>query len=255
MNDDKKQLFAAITLPSILILVALWNIVPNVIPADIKDKLVFIILICFFGAIFFYVIFRAPDSDMVFSSDSFDAVNDAETFLSNNGIKTYVKNMSEYRNIMRYRGQPSLHVTNPEDRDKALQLLQRWQTGNNSDLARHRSFVHLYSPENDAELALLKSILDSEDINYFVKNDNFGSLEVGPRIGLFNAKMIDVQDDQYERASELLADYLEKTKKDAVEQAKEYSLFDKIRMVIEVLVFGWLMPGRRKTKKNDEQNE
>lgn len=156
---------------------------------------------------------------------------------------------------MRYCGQPSLHVINPEDRAKALQLLQRLQTGNNSDIARQRSFVPLYSPENDAELALLKSILDSEEINYFVKNDNFGSLEVGPRIALFNAKMIEVQDDQHERASELLADYLEKTKKDAIEQAKEYSLFDKIRMVIEVLVFGWLMPGKRKSKKNDEQNE
>ncbi len=114
------------------------------------------------------------------------------------------------------------------------------------------NYVPLYSPQNESELTLLKSILDSESINYFVSNDNFGSLEVGPRIGLLNAKMIEVQDDQYERANELLLDYFEKTKKEPEESGKEYSWFDKIRMVIEVLVFGWLMPGRRKAKKLDD---
>jgi len=117
---------------------------------------------------------------------------------------------------------------------------------------KYVNYVHLYSPQNESELTLLKSILDSEGITYFVKNDNFGSLEVGPRIGLFNAKMIDVQDDQYERANELLSDYFEKTKKESEESATEYSWLDKIRMVIEVLVFGWLMPGRRKARKLDD---
>jgi hypothetical protein len=117
---------------------------------------------------------------------------------------------------------------------------------------KYINYVPLYSPQNESELTLLKSILDSEGINFFVRNDNFGSLEIGPRIGLFNAKMIVVQDDQYARANELLSDYFEKTKKQPEESSKEYSSFDKIRMVIEVLVFGWLMPGRRKTKKLDD---
>ncbi len=117
---------------------------------------------------------------------------------------------------------------------------------------KYINYVPLYSPQNESELTLLKSILDSEGFNYFVRNDNFGSLEVGPRIGLFNAKMIEVQGDQYEQANELLSDYFEKTKKEPEESAKEYSWFDKIRMVIEVLVFGWLMPGRRKAKKLDD---
>lgn len=112
-------------------------------------------------------------------------------------------------------------------------------------------YVHLYSPLNGIELMLLRSILDSERINYYVRNDNFGSLEVGPYIGLFNAKMIEVQDDQYEQARELLADYFEKTSKEKDEPTKSFSLFDKIRMVIEVFVFGWLMPGRARTKKID----
>jgi len=252
MKDDKKQLIAAISLPSILLIGVLWKIIPAYIPAHIKDKLELIILGLFFGFIFFYVIFRAPASDIVVSSDSIDDVNDAEKYLSENGIKTYTKNISEYRNIMRYPGHPSLHVINPEDRDRALQLLRRQQPGIHSKINRHVRFVNLYSPGNDAELALLKSILDSEDINYFVKNDNFGSLEIGPRIGLFNSKMIEVRDDQYEQANELLTDFFEKTKKGPEEIFEEYSLFDKIRMLVEVLFFGWLMPGRRKSKKFDE---
>jgi len=111
--------------------------------------------------------------------------------------------------------------------------------------------IDLYSPQNEVELALLKSILDAESINYFVRNDNFGSLEVGPRIGLFNAKMIIVQDDQYERAKELIADYFEQTDKKTDEPEQKFSLFDKIRMAIEVLVFGWIMPGKMKYKKRD----
>ena len=48
----------------------------------------------------------------------------------------------------------------------------------------------LYSPDNDAELALIKSLLDAEGIHYFVHNDHFGTLRVGPRIELLNTKTI-----------------------------------------------------------------
>ena len=108
--------------------------------------------------------------------------------------------------------------------------------------------IELYSPRNEVELALIRSILDPERINYFVRNDNFGSMEVGPRIELFNKKMILIQDEQYERAKELLADYLSRTEDKTEVSEVRYSLLDKIRMAIEVLLFGWLMPGRKKQK-------
>ncbi len=59
--------------------------------------------------------------------------------------------------------------------------------------------VNLYSPSKEMELAIIKSIFDAEEVNYFVKNENFGSMEVGPQIELFNRKMIIVRDDQHER--------------------------------------------------------
>ena len=98
--------------------------------------------------------------------------------------------------------------------------------------------LELYSPKNEVELALLKSILDAEEINYFVRNDNFGSLEIGPKIELFNKKMIIVQDDQYEKAKELLADYLSTTENEVEQPEKKYSMSDFIRMGIEFLIKG-----------------
>ena len=111
--------------------------------------------------------------------------------------------------------------------------------------------LELYSPNNEVELAMLKSILDAEGINYFVRNEKFGSLEIGPKIELFNKKMIMVQDDQYEKAKEILRDYLESTEGKSESAEKKYSLPDYIRMVIEFLLFGWIMPGRKRSKKSN----
>ena len=111
--------------------------------------------------------------------------------------------------------------------------------------------IDLHSPNNEIELAMIKSILDSEEIDYFVKNENFGSLEVGPQIALFNKRMIMVREDQYERASELIKDYLKETARGEDEAKQGYSLFDKIRMAFEVLLFGWLMPGRKSKHSSD----
>jgi hypothetical protein len=51
-------------------------------------------------------------------------VLEVRDYLTKNGIKTYVKNMSTYRNMMRGSGNPSLHVVQIEDKKRALQLLQ-----------------------------------------------------------------------------------------------------------------------------------
>jgi len=69
----------------------------------------------------------------------------------------------------------------------------------------------LYSPRNEVELAVLKSLLDSEEIGYFVRNDDFGLTEVLP-LPIFNSnqKTILVDNDQFDEAKEILDDYLSK---------------------------------------------
>ncbi len=106
----------------------------------------------------------------------------------------------------------------------------------------------LYSPQNEVELALIKSILDAECINYFVRNDYFGSMRIGPQIELLNNKLVLVQDDQYERARELLENYLTEKKEMPLNEEPGYSLFDKVRIVFEYLLFGWFIPGRKRKR-------
>ena len=112
--------------------------------------------------------------------------------------------------------------------------------------------IKVHSPSNEVELSIIKSILESEDIRFFVHNDNYGSLITGPRIGLLNAKNIFVPEDSAERARELISDYLRNTEEEPGTEDDErpgYSVYDKIRMVVESLIFGWFMPGKRWRKR------
>jgi hypothetical protein len=104
----------------------------------------------------------------------------------------------------------------------------------------------LYVPESEAELAVIKSLLNSEGIRYFVHNDLFGSLEVGPTIPLYNAKTIMVAEDQYDWAVEVLNSFVTSKRSG---KAHHYSPADKIRMILEFFFLGWLMPGRMREKR------
>jgi hypothetical protein len=88
------------------------------------DRLFLFIFLLFFGSVIYYVLFRSPKSDMLFSSDSNDEIFRAQTFLNESGIKTYIKNREQSR-YSYYGSLPkaSLHVVNTEDREKALSLL------------------------------------------------------------------------------------------------------------------------------------
>ena len=107
----------------------------------------------------------------------------------------------------------------------------------------------LYSPNNVSELALIKSILDGEGIQYFVHNDHFGTLKVGPRIELLNAKTIMVAEIHFEKAKEIIDDLLKNIQEPAENTKSKYSTRDKIRMVIEAILFTWFLPGNRWNKR------
>ena len=109
----------------------------------------------------------------------------------------------------------------------------------------------LYSPENDAELAFIKSIFDGENIQYFVHNDHFGSLKVGPKIDLFNAKTIMVADHQYDLARDIIQDIVSNNEPPGENNKASFSLIDKVRMIAEAILFTWFMPGKRWRKKSE----
>lgn len=106
--------------------------------------------------------------------------------------------------------------------------------------------LKLYSRENEIELLIIKSIFDSENIQYYVLNDYFGSMRVGPIIELYNEKIIYVSNHNFKFAHEVLTGYLENKKTDDGEFTSQYSKPDKIRIVLEMLLCGWFMPGNRR---------
>jgi len=114
--------------------------------------------------------------------------------------------------------------------------------------------IKLYSPHDLAELALVESILEGENIPYFIHNDHFGSLEVGPQIDIYNQKTIMVAEEYEERAKELIYHFIETTRDDTA-KIPAYSLSEKLRIIFETLLFAWFIPrGHRKRQKDDKEN-
>lgn len=114
--------------------------------------------------------------------------------------------------------------------------------------------IKLYSPSDETELALIISILEGDRIPFFIHNDHFGSLRVGPPIDLFNKKTIMVNKEYEERARELLSDFFKETKEEK-EYKTEYSFFDKLRVIAEFLLFAWFVPGKRRKTVIEEKKK
>lgn len=67
----------------------------------------------------------------------------------------------------------------------------------------------LYVPNSESELAVIRSLLDSADIPYYIRNEYFGSLYIGPIIGGLNNKPIFVHENYYKEAKDILARLIE----------------------------------------------
>lgn len=113
--------------------------------------------------------------------------------------------------------------------------------------------VELDSPRSEAELLVLRGVLDGAGFLYFVKNDQFGSLAIGPQIDHYNRKTIFVHEDHYEEARALLAELRAAGAGGETEPAPRPGLGDVLRMVLEVLLFGWIVPGRRHRRTRDPE--
>jgi len=95
---------------------------------------------------------------------------------------------------------------------------------------------------------MIRGVFDTESINYFIHNDHFGSMQVGPQIDLFNKKTIMVSPADANRARKIITDLLERQVADE-ENYAELSVGQKLRMVFETLFFFWFIPEKRRRKE------
>jgi hypothetical protein len=65
------------------------------------------------------------------------------------------------------------------------------------------AIVTLIEPQDEGELALVKSLLDGNNIRYFVQNEHFGSLYPGLSLP-FNRRVVMVDESDLDRAGILL---------------------------------------------------
>lgn len=99
----------------------------------------------------------------------------------------------------------------------------------------------LVRPASEAGLARVESLLRDAGIPYFVRNRHFGLLLPGPVIPLLNQMMVMVPTEHLDAArAELSA--LPTTDDDELERSR----MDRLRPIIEWLIFGWFIPGRRR---------
>ncbi len=115
-----------------------------------------------------------------------------------------------------------------------------------NEVEPEQSLIPLYSPTYELELSMLRGLLDSGGVRYFVLNDYFGSMRVGPQIDLVNKKTIMVAPEDKDSAKEIISNFLQCSEEEESETC--YSFSQKLRMVIEALLFTWFIPGRKRRK-------
>jgi hypothetical protein len=110
------------------------------------------------------------------------------------------------------------------------------------------ALVPIFSPDSEAELIAVVAMLDAHDVPHFVQNAGFGSLYPGPQIALYNDRTILVPEESVAVARELLKEF--RSQSDPPRSAAT-SAPNKLRAVLEVLLFGWFVPGNRYSKRKD----
>lgn len=86
-----------------------------------------VILLVFFGILFYHFMTHLPSSDLVFRSRSDDEVIAMQEDLAAMGIKTYIKanDLNWFIGGSDLAG-PSLHVIDADDYEKAIELIASW---------------------------------------------------------------------------------------------------------------------------------
>jgi Putative prokaryotic signal transducing protein len=108
------------------------------------------------------------------------------------------------------------------------------------------ALVRVLSPQSEPELAVVTSLLEAHDIPVFVHGRHLGSLLPGLQIGNYNTQSIMVPEECVADALELLSDF---RRDDPGVPSVPLRWRDRLRIVLEGVLFGWLVPGRRNDKR------
>ena len=121
-------------------------------------------------------------------------------------------------------------------------LSQARCAGQSAGAGHLMTLVPIASPQSESELSVMLCTLEACGVPTFVQGRGFGSLYPGPQIAAYNARRIMVPagyEAQAEEALKVFAQPLKPSVPDSV------TVLNKLRVVLEVILFGWFVPGNR----------
>jgi hypothetical protein len=88
------------------------------------------------------------------------------------------------------------------------------------------------------------AMLEAHEIPCFVHNAGFGGLYPGPQIDLYNSRAVMIPEEKRLLALQLISEF------QASSAAATTNTFTsgKVRAFVEMCLFGWFIPGGRRTK-------
>lgn len=101
-------------------------------------------------------------------------------------------------------------------------------------------FQCIAKPQTESELAVMVCTLEAYGIPHYVQNQGFGGLYPGLQIDLYNVRRLMVPGGQTEDAFKLLSQF--KDSSFELDHIETMTWADKIRVVGEILLFGWAFP-------------
>jgi hypothetical protein len=108
------------------------------------------------------------------------------------------------------------------------------------------ALVAILRPQTETELVIALAILEAHGIDTFVHGHYFGSLLPGLQIESYNTRTIMVPEGWANEAREALAESLASAGPSA--EVPPMRLLDRVRVVLEAVLFGWFVPGGRSQK-------
>ena len=85
--------------------------------------------------------------------------------------------------------------------------------------------------------------LEAYGVPTFVQGSGFGSLHPGPQIVAYNTRRIMVPDGYVAQAQDALKFFAQPLE---AEVSTPPTMLNKLRVILEVLIFGWFVPGNRR---------
>jgi hypothetical protein len=111
------------------------------------------------------------------------------------------------------------------------------------------AFVSVFKPDSEPELVTVVAMLEAHDIPCFVHNGALGSLYPGPQIDWFNTRSIMVPEEKVRNALELIREFQSQPADPAEEPEEPPPPRSALRVLLEVLVFGWFIPSRSRARR------